>query len=167
MDTPTMIILISILLSNIAIWSIVTYTIHRDTKSKEKMFEIQMVSAGTRQIRDATSTKELYDVLEHVIAFYVSRKLTTTNLVIKTDKELSLMLDELVVSVSTEVELHLSDTFKKEWEVWFNAYDETIGVPTHLQVYISTNVRTLLIGAIEKMKITKHQNDVIEKKKDL
>lgn len=130
----------------------VAYIIHRDTKSKEQMFEIQLTAAKSKNIKDALSPDEMYKVVNTLVHFYVSKTIALSDLEGKSDSELSILLDNIIVSISTEIELHLSDTFKRSWETYFDPVDGTEDVMSHLKIYIAYSVRVKLIQIIEKSK---------------
>ena len=128
------------------------YTIYKDTQAKEQMFQIQMIAAQSRSIKDALSPDEMYKIINDMIYFYVSKMVVISDLKGKTDSELSILLDDILVSISTEVELHLSDAFKRSWETYFDPVDGTEDVMSHLKIYIACTVRTQLVRIIENSK---------------
>lgn len=149
------------------------YTIYKDMKSKEQMFEIQLTAAKSKSIKDALRPDEMYKVVGDMVNFYVSKTVVVSDFEGKSDGELSILLDSIIISISTEVEIHLSDTFKRNWEVYFDSVDGSADVISHLKMYIAYNVRTTLVQIIEKLKVReshmrskpisrKSSNDVID-----
>lgn len=132
--------------------SYIWYTIYKDMKSKEQMFEIQITAAKSKSIRDTIPPSEMYKIVDDMIRFYVSKTVTISDFEGKSDGELSLLLDNIIISISTEVEIHLSDTFKRNWEVYFDPVEGSVDVISHLKMYIAYNVRINLIQIIEKLK---------------
>lgn len=143
-------IALSICITSIALTIVAVYNIKKDKDSKETLFQIQMMAASSKKMLDAPPLESLYKVLNDLIGFYISRQLITTNVVAESDQQLSLLMDNIVITISTEVERHLSNTFKQAWEVYFDSTDTT--ETSHLRLYIATNVRTLLVKVIETKK---------------
>lgn len=135
---------------------ITAYTIYDSKRAKEMLFEIQLASAQQSAIKDAPSVSTLYSVVNELIGFYGEKAITMSNLKSNSEEELSLLLDDLIVTISTEVELHLSSAFKQAWETWFDKIeesDETGVIPSHLKIYISHTVRKFVVNYIEKIKV--------------
>lgn len=147
-------LIIGTILATLSICSIMYmgYTIYKDMKSKEQMFEIQITAAKSKSIKDALPPSEMYKIVNDMVNFYVSKTVIVSDLEGKSDSELSLLLDNIIISISTEVEIHLSDTFKHNWEVYFDPVDGTVDVISHLKMYIAYTVRTNLIQIIERLK---------------
>lgn len=143
-------LLIVMLCSSIVVALI--YSILKDMKSKEQMFQIQMMATQSKSLNDALSPTEMYKIVADMIQFYVSKMVVLSDLKGKTDGELSILLDNTIVSISTEVELHLSDTFKRSWETYFDKVNGTNDTTSHLKIYIACTVRTKLVQIIEVMK---------------
>lgn len=134
------------------------YTIYDSKKTKEALFEVQIASAQQKSIKDSPDIATLYNVVNDLIGFYGSKAITMSNLKSNSEEELSILLDDMIVSISSEVELHLSSSFKQAWEVWFDKIegtgDEESGIiPSHLKSYISHTVRLYTVKKIEEMKI--------------
>lgn len=145
---------ISIIFISFSICSILYmgYTIHKDMKSKEQMFELQITAAKSKSIKDALPPSEMYKIVNDMVSFYVSKTVIISDFEGKSDSELSLLLDNIIISISTEIEIHLSDTFKRNWEVYFDPVEGSTDVISHLKMYIAYNVRINLIQIIEKLK---------------
>lgn len=111
-----------------------------------------MMAAQSKSLKDALNPTEMYKIVSDMIQFYVSKMVVLSDLEDKTDSELSILLDNIIVSISTEVELHLSDTFKRSWETYFDKVDGTEDVTSHLKIFIACTVRTRLVQIIEAMK---------------
>ena len=151
-DVTIMVLNLLIVILCAAIVVALVYSIVKDTKSKEQMFQIQMMAAQSKSLKDALSPTEMYKIVADMIQFYVSKMVVLSDLEGKTDSELSILLDNIIVSISTEVELHLSDTFKRSWETYFDKVDGTDDITSHLKIYVACTVRTRLVQIIETMK---------------
>lgn len=129
------------------------YTIIRDTKSKESLFQIQMESAKSKSMKDALSVTDLYQIVDGIIKFYTARQLATTNLSQHSEQELSLLLNDVIITITSNVELRLSENFKQMWELYFDQIPtDKEQLPSHLNLYIYENTRLILVRAIEGMK---------------
>lgn len=129
------------------------YTIDRDKESKERLFQIQLASAKATSIKDVLSVQELYHIVDGMIRFYTARQLSSTNLAEKSDQELSLLLDDIILTIASDVELHMGSQLKSTWEVYFDPIPDKPGSPpSHLNLYIHTNTKLVLIRSLENMR---------------
>lgn len=142
------------------------HTVEKDRTSKEQMFQLQMTAAKSKNLKDALSPTEMYKIVDDMIHFYVSRTIVLNDFEGKTDGELSILLDNELVHISTEVELHLSEQFKRSWETYFDPVEGTEDSMSHLRLYISYGVRADLVKLIETIKNRKSLRLRTNKKKN-
>lgn len=129
------------------------YNIYKDKISKEVMFRLQLKSVDNATIKDALPVTDLYKIVDDTIKFYTSRQLKMMNLSDRTEQELSLLISDIILTIASDVELHLSERFKQIWEIYFDAVPKTQGdAPSHLNLYIHDNTELILVRAIETMK---------------
>ena len=155
MDILTIIFLIlccSIAISCITMTGISIYNVNKDRISKETLFEIQVASANSKAMKDTLSVQDLYEIIDNMVLFYTSRQLISTNLANKSDQELSLIMDDIIETIATDVQFRLSDQFKKSWEVYFDPVEGNGSTISHLSLYIYNSTKTILIRSIESMK---------------
>lgn len=152
-------VVICFMINIIGIFILGIYNIYKDRISKETMFQLQLMSTENASIKDAPEVATLYKVIDDTIKFYTARRLKVINLTEKSDQELSIVLDDVILSISSDVELHLSSQFKKIWEVYFDPIPtDPDDPPSHLNLYIHDNTELMLVRTIEAMKRNRVDN---------
>ena len=145
--------IILIINTSVIIWCLI-YNIRKDYISKERMFQIQLTSAESSSIKDIPPVVELYKIIDDTIKFYIARQVIPSNLLQCSEQELSIMLNDIILTIASNVEMHLSDRFKKMWEVYFDPIPKTKeDPPSHLNLYIYDNTKLILIRTIESAKM--------------
>ena len=142
------------------------YNIIKDKESKERLFQIQLAGTSVKKLeKNSPPLDDLYRVVNDLIRFYVSRQLMTTNITAESDQQLSLLMDNIIVTISTEVERHLSDSFRQAWELYFDPASSD-SETSHLRLYIATNVRTFLVKVIEAKKSNENTTPINKKQSE-
>lgn len=159
----TNIFLFAILIILISLWRLTSHKIDIDRKSKEQLFQIQMAGAQATSLKNALPVDDMYKILTGMVQFYTFQQLSNTNLSKYTDQNLSLIVDDMILSIASEVELHLGDNFKQSWECYFDKIPTSQEHrPSHLNLYIYNETRICLINSIELSK-RRHGEEINEK----
>lgn len=140
-----------ILLAIIAVMAVLmvvltTYTIHRDMTKMDNNLKIQIASASANRKPDIhkMSYEDLMKIVNTTIDYFTSQNMEILALSTKSSEEISLMIDELTVDISSRVVLGLSDEVRGSVTAYVSE--------DFFNRYIYNSVQTLIVLNIEKEK---------------
>lgn len=118
------------------------YTVYRDaTIRKEKQeFDMLMIKAQSKA-RVTTSYDDAFRIVDKMLTVSTITAINSLNLKSKTPEQLSVILDDVIIEVSTHVLINISDTLKQQM---YNYITEDF-----LTKYVTDNCRRLLVINIE------------------
>lgn len=119
------------------------YNIYRSYINQKQQFELMMEKArvaGNPKI-NSLSYKELQEIVNQLINFYVTSIFSTSNVRSKPPDELSIILDTMIIDVCANVKISLSTEI-------LNAFSAYVS-DDFLNHYIKDLTRALLLAKIE------------------
>lgn len=102
---------ILIILIMVCILACVIFNLRETAKKNEGMLKVQIEAAKVKRTDhvDKLSFDDCIKIINHLIGFYVSSTILLYGLQMKNSDELSTILDELVINISTQVTTAMSN----------------------------------------------------------
>jgi hypothetical protein len=124
------------------------YTIHRDTTKMQNNLQLQIAAASAAKKPEIHKLPyaELMKIVNNTIDYYTSQNMEILSFANKSPEEISLVINDLTIEISTKVETSISPV----------VYDVITSYVTEefFSRYIFNSVQALIVLNIEKQKKT-------------
>ena len=131
-----------ILITLVALICLILYQLRIDTKTRERMFEVQMQMG---QAQSATTKElpwsELKKIIDQIIDFTVSNYIIKNSIREMKEAELSLCWTTILNEVCTSVELSISDEIKRQILKNITEY--------YMTAYIKNSVQLVIVHQLQ------------------
>lgn len=140
------------LMALVLLTCIAVYVIYRDmiVRKEKQDFDMQMIIAQSKA-KVTTSFDDAFKIIDKMLMVSTTTKINSLNLRAKTAEQLSVILDDVIIEVSTHVLMNISDALKRQL---YNYISEE-----YLTKYVTDNCRRLLVIHIEGSNITIPKED--------
>lgn len=140
------------LMALVLLTCIAVYVIYRDmiVRKEKQDFDMQMIMAQSKA-KVTTSFDDAFKIIDKMLMVSTTTKINSLNLRAKTAEQLSVILDDVIIEVSTHVLMNISDALKRQL---YNYISEE-----YLTKYVTDNCRRLLVIHIEGSNITIPKED--------
>ena len=130
------------IVASICIIALVGFNITLTTRKNEAMLMAQIESSKVKRTDHINTMKfdDITDIITKLIHFYVSEKILEMGLIDKNDEELSIIIDNMIIDVSTLVTSSLSEPL----------LDSLMNYTTkeHMQRFIASTTRLEIIARL-------------------
>lgn len=136
------VISIMILMALVTLTGIAVYIMYRDlmVRKDKQDFDKQVIMAKSKATV-TTSYDDAFKIIDKMLMVTTITKINTLNLRNKTPEQLSVILDDIIIEVSSHVLLNISEALKRQL---YNYITEDF-----LTKYVTDNCRKLLVIHIE------------------
>ena len=140
------------LMALVLLTCIAVYVIYRDmiVRKEKQDFDMQMIMVQSKA-KVTTSFDDAFKIIDKMLMVSTTTKINSLNLRAKTAEQLSVILDDVIIEVSTHVLMNISDALKRQL---YNYISEE-----YLTKYVTDNCRRLLVIHIEGSNITIPKED--------
>lgn len=140
------------LMALVLLTCVAVYVIYRDmiVRKEKQDFDMQMIMAQSKA-KVTTSFDDAFKIIDKMLMVSTTTKINSLNLRAKTAEQLSVILDDVIIEVSTHVLMNISDALKRQL---YNYISEE-----YLTKYVTDNCRRLLVIHIEGSNITIPKED--------
>ena len=140
------------LMALVLLTCIAVYVIYRDmiVRKEKQDFDMQMIMAQSKA-KVTTSYDDAFKIIDKMLIVSTTTKINSLNLRAKTAEQLSVILDDVIIEVSTHVLMNISDALKRQL---YNYISEE-----YLTKYVTDNCRRLLVIHIEGSNISIPKED--------